>query len=88
MIEKNDLKIGKSVFFPIAGKAANGRVVRRNKMTVTVINPTNSRKYRVPYSLLFKDIAFSRPPLRFENSVLLTMKELNNLADELKNICP
>jgi predicted metal-dependent hydrolase len=84
LIEKNDIVIGESVFFPIAGKIVNGKVVRKNKMTVTIINPTNSRKYRVPYSLLFKDITFSRPPLRFENSVLLTEKELNILADELK----
>ncbi len=84
MIEKNDLNIGESVFFPIGRKKVKGNVVRKNKMTVTVINTTNSRVYRVPYSFLFKDIAFSRIPLRFENSVLLTEKELNNLADELK----
>ena len=84
MIEKNDLNIGESVFFPIGRKRFKGNVVRKNKMTVTVINSTNSRVYRVPYSLLFKDITFSRLPLRFENSVLLTEKELNNLADELK----
>ena len=84
MIEKNDLNIGESVFFPIGRKKVKGNVVRKNKMTVTVINTTNSRVYRVPYSLLFKDIAFSRIPLRFENSVLLTEKELNTLADELK----
>lgn len=84
MIEKKDLNIGESVFFPIRRKKVKGNVVRKNKMTVTVINTTNSRVYRVPYSLLFKDITFSRFPLRFENSVLLTEKELNNLADELK----
>ena len=84
MIEKNDLTIGESVFFPIGRKRAKGKVIRKNKRTVTVIDTTNSRLYRVPYSLLFIDINFSRLPLIFENSVLLTERELNNLADELK----
>lgn len=84
MIEKNDLTIGESVFFPIRGKGVKGNIVRKNKRTVTVLDTTNSRVYRVPYSLLFKDITFSRRPLTFENLVLLTEEELSDLADELK----
>ncbi|NVM44239.1 MAG: M48 family metallopeptidase [Candidatus Lokiarchaeota archaeon] len=84
MIDKNDLTIGESVFFPIRGKGAKGSIVRKNKRTVTVLDTTNSRVYRVPYSLLFKDITFSRRPLTFENSELLTEEELRDLADELK----
>ena len=84
MIEKNELTIGESVFFPIKGKGVKGNIVRKNKRTVTVINTTNSRVYRVPYSLLFKDITFSRPPLTFENSGLISEEELSNLAEELK----
>jgi len=84
LIEKNDLTIGERVFFPIRGKGVNGTVVRINKKTVTVFDKLNSRVYRVPYSLLFKDITFSRPPLIFDNSVLLTEEELSDLADELK----
>lgn len=84
MIEKNDLIIGENVFFPIGRIRVKGNIVRKNKRTVTVIDTTNSRVYRVPYSLLFKDITFSRLPHIFENSVLLTEKELSNIADELK----
>lgn len=84
MIEKKDLTIGESVFFPIGGKWVKGNIVRKNKRTVTVLDTTNSRVYRVPYSMLFKDINFSRRPLIFENSVLLTEEELRDLADELK----
>jgi len=84
LIEKNELTIGESVFFPIGGKGVKGNIVRKNKRTVTVLDTTNSRVYRVPYSMLFKDITFSRPPLIFENSVLLSEEELSDLADELK----
>lgn len=84
MIEKDDLIIGESVFFPIGRKRVKGNVVRKNKRSVTVIDTINSRVYRVPYSLLFKDKTFSRLPLIFENSVVLTERELNNIADELK----
>jgi len=84
LIEKNELTIGESVFFPIGGKGVKGNIVRKNKMTVTVIDTTNSRVYRVPYSLLFKDINFSRPSLKFESSALLSEEELSDLADELK----
>lgn len=84
MIEKKDLTIGESVFFPIGGKGVKGNIVRKNKKTVTVIGTTNSRVFRVPYSLLFKDITFSRRPLIFDNSVLLTEEELRDLADDLK----
>lgn len=84
LIEKNELTIGESVFFPIGGKGVKGNIVRKNKRTVTVLDTINSRVYRVPYSLLFKDINFSRPPLKFEKSVLLSEKELNDLTDELK----
>lgn len=84
MIEKKDLIIGERVFFPIGRKSVKGNVVRKNKRTATVKDTINSRVYRVPYSLLFKDITFSRPPLIFENSVALTEKELNNIANELK----
>jgi predicted metal-dependent hydrolase len=84
LIEKKDLTIGESVFFPIGGKWVKGNIVRKNKRTVTVLDTTNSRVYRVPYSMLFKDINFSRRPLIFENSVLLTEEELRDLADELK----
>jgi len=84
LIEKNELTIGESVYFPIRGKGVKGNIVRKNKRTVTVLDTTNSRVYRVPYSLLFKDINFSRPPLKFENAVLLSERELSDLADELK----
>lgn len=84
MIDKNELTIGESVFFPIGGKGVKGNIVRKNKKTVTVLDTTNSRVYRVPYSLLFKDITFSRRPLTFENSEILTEEELSDLADELK----
>ena len=84
MIDKNELTIGESVFFPIGGKGVKGNIVRKNKKTVTVLDTTNSRVYRVPYSLLFKDITFSRSPLTFENSEILTEEELSDLADELK----
>ncbi len=84
MIEKNELTIGESVYFPIRGKGVKGNIVRKNKRTVTVLDTTNSRVYRVPYSLLFKDITFSLIPLTFENSEILTEGELNDLADELK----
>jgi len=84
LIDKNELTIGESVFFPIGGKGVKGNIVRKNKKTVTVLDTTNSRVYRVPYSLLFKDITFSRRPLTFENSEILTEEELSDLADELK----
>ena len=84
MIEKNELTVGESIFFPIRGKGVKGNIVRKNKRTVTVIDTTNSRVYRVPYSLLFKDINFSRPSLKFESSALLSEEELSDLADELK----
>ena len=84
MIEKKDLTIGELVFFPIGGKMINGNVVRRNVRTVTVFDMKNSKAYRVPYPLLFKDKTFSRPPLIFENSVLLAEEELSDLTDELK----
>jgi predicted metal-dependent hydrolase len=84
LIEKKDLIIGESVFFPLGRKRIKGNIVRKNKRTVTVIDATNSRVYRVPYSMLFKDIIFSRLPYMFENSVILKEKELNNLVDEIK----
>jgi predicted metal-dependent hydrolase len=84
LIEKNKLTVGESVFFPIGGKGVKGSIIRKNKRTVTVLDTINSRVYRVPYPLLFKDITFSRRPLIFENSVLLTEEELGDLADEIR----
>ena len=82
MIEKENLKIGDSVFFPHNGKSIEATVSKKNKKTATV--RVNTASYRVPYLLLFGDRNLTLPIPPFKKSNINKDEDLVGLLTELK----
>ena len=82
MIEKENLKIGDSVFFPHNGKSMEAIVNKKNKKTATV--RVNTTSYRVPYLLLFEDRSLTLPIPPFKKSNINKDEDLVSLLTELK----
>lgn len=82
MIEKENLKIGDSVFFPHNGKSMEAIVSKKNKKTATV--RVNTASYRVPYLLLFEDRSLTLPIPPFKKSNFNKDEDLALLLNELK----
>ena len=83
MIEKENLKVGDTVFFPHKGESIEALVIKKNQKTATV--KVDKSSYRVPYLLLFKDGRLNLPILPFERSNLNKDEDLFSLLAEVKS---
>ena len=82
MIERNNLKVEDVVFFHSNGKLNKAVVLKKNPKTALV--RVNNKRYRVSYSILFKDNEINTPFPYFNRTSYETNEDLYFLIKELK----
>ncbi len=82
MIERNNLKVEDVVFFHSNGKLNEAVVLKKNPKTALI--QVNNKRYRVSYSILFKDNEINTPFPSFERSSYNSDEDLYFLIKELK----
>ena len=82
MIERNNLKVEDVVFFHSNGKLNEAVVLKKNPKTALV--RVNNKRYRVSYSILFKDNEINTPFPYFNRTSYETNEDLYFLIKELK----
>ena len=82
MIERNNLKVEDVVFFHSNGKLNEAVILKKNPKTALV--RVNNKRYRVSYSILFKDNEINTPFPYFNRTSYETNEDLYFLIKELK----
>ncbi|MHA1105167.1 MAG: YgjP-like metallopeptidase domain-containing protein [Promethearchaeota archaeon] len=82
MIVRNNLKVNDVVFFHSNGKLSKAIVLKKNPKTALI--QVNNKRYRVSYSILFKDNEINTPFPYFNRTSYNTNEDLYLLIKELK----
>ena len=82
MIERDNLLVGSEVYFHFNGTLNKAIVLKKNPKTALI--QVNKKKYRVSYSILFKDNEINTPFPYFGLTSYETNEDLYLLVKELK----
>ncbi len=82
MIERKNLQVNDVVFFHSNGKLTKAIVLKKNPKTALVL--VNNKRYRVSYSILFKNEEINTPFPYFIRTSYDTNEDLRLLIKELK----